>query len=136
MGRSILALIAGFVATFVFSVGIDAIVRATMPGAFGADGRTPSAAMMTISMAYTLVCAAAGGYITAWIAGRAELLHALALGTLGALSTLAIILLAPPAQRTLTLFASAMLVIPATAIGGWLRARVRAAAVARPGGPA
>jgi len=45
------------------------------------------------------------------------------LGTLGALATLAVIVVAPVGQRTAAQFLSAMLVIPATALGGWLRAR-------------
>lgn len=121
MGRSILAVIAGFVATVVLSVACDAIVRVAMPGAFGVDGRSPGPAMMAFGVLYTLAAAAAGGYLAAVIARRAELLHALLLGTLGALATLIVIALAPVAERTAGQFVAAMLVIPATALGGWLR---------------
>ena len=123
MGRSVLAVMAGFVATVVLSVGCDALVRAAAPGAFGADGRTASPAMMAFGVFYTLLAATAGGFVTARIANRGEVLHALVLGTLGAISTLIIILAAPAPERTAGMFVSAMLVIPATVLGGWLRAR-------------
>jgi len=123
MGRSIVAVIAGFLATIVLSVACDAIVRAAAPGAFGTDGRAPSPAMMGLGIAYTLLSATAGGFIAALIARRSAILHALVLGTLGAVATLLIIVAAPASQRTIAMFVSAMLVIPATVLGGWLRAR-------------
>ncbi len=125
MGRSAVAVMAGFAATVVLSAAIDALVRAAAPGAFGADGRSPGAAMMAFAVAYTLACAAVGGYLAALIARRAEVMHALALGTLGALATLVIIVLSPEAQRTPGQFVAAMLVIPATILGGWYRAGQR-----------
>jgi len=123
MGRSVLAVIAGFVATIVLSVACDALVRALAPAAFGPDGRTPSPAMMAFGVAYTLLAATAGGFLTGRIAGRREVMHALVLGTVGALATLLIILAAPAGERTAGMFLSAMLVIPAAVLGGWLRTR-------------
>ena len=125
MGRSILALIAGFVATIVVSVACDGLMRLVAPGAFGADGRTPGPAMTAFGVFYTLVSAAVGGYLAALIARRAEVMHALVLGTLGAVATLIIILAVPSTQRTTGQLVSAMLVIPVTTLGGWLRARSR-----------
>jgi hypothetical protein len=123
--RSVGAVIAGFVATVVLSVACDAIVRMLAPGAFGADGRTPGPAMMVAGIAYTLLSATAGGFVAGLIAGRREIMHALVLGTLGAVATLLIVVAAPAAQRTVGMFVSAMLVIPATVLGGWLRVRGR-----------
>jgi len=123
MGKSLAAVIAGFVATVALSVGCDALVRLAAPGAFGADGRPASPAMMAFGVFYTLLAAAAGGYLAGWIAGRRAILHALVLGTLGAIATLVIILAAPATERTAGMFISAMLVIPATVFGGWLRTR-------------
>lgn len=125
MGRSILGVIAGFVATIVLSVACDAIVRMLAPGAFGADGRSPGPVMMVVGVLYTLASATVGGFIAALIARRAELMHALVLGTLGAAVTLLIIVAAPATQRTVAMFVSAMLVIPATVLGGWMRRRSR-----------
>lgn len=122
MTRSLLAVLVGFAATVVLSVTIDLLVRAVSPGAFGADGRSPGGVMMAVAVAYTLACAAAGGYVAGLIARRHEVLHALLLGTLGAFATLAVIMTAPPDQRTAGPFVTAMLVIPATTLGGWLRA--------------
>lgn len=125
MGRSILAVVAGFVATVAISVAFDAVVRMIAPGAFGADGRTPGPAMMAFGVFYTLVSAGLGGYLAALIARRAEVMHALVLGTLGAVATLIIIVAVPATARTVGQMASTMLVIPATTLGGWLRARGR-----------
>jgi hypothetical protein len=72
------------------------------------------------------VCAAFGGYLAGWIARRNALSHALALGTIGALATLAIIVAAPKTQRSPALYLSAVLVIPATALGGVLRGERKA----------
>jgi len=123
MRRSVLAVVVGFLATVVLSVACDALVRGVAPDAFGADGRSPGPAMMAFSVLYTLLSAVAGGFVTTLIARRAQVMHALVLGTLGALATLAVIVVAPVGQRTAAQFLSAMLVIPATALGGWLRAR-------------
>ena len=125
MVRSIVAVIAGFAATFVLSVAFDLAARAAAPGAFGTDGRHPDAAMAIAGVVYTMVSATAGGYIAALIARRAEVMHALMLGTIGALTTLALIVAAPAAQRTAALVIPAFLVIPATTLGGWVRARAR-----------
>jgi len=127
MGRSVLGIIAGFVATVVLSVACDAIVRMLAPGAFGPDGHTPGPVMLAAGVAYTLLSATAGGFVAGLIARRREVMHALVLGTLGALATLLIIVAAPATQRTAGMFVSAMLVIPATVLGGWLRARGRVA---------
>ena len=125
MGRSILGVVAGIVATMVLAVGCDALVRALAPGAFGADGRSPGPLMVGLGVLYTLLSAAVGGYLAALIARRAEVMHALLLGTLGALATLIVIVASPAGQRTAAQFVSAMLVIPATMLGGWARARRR-----------
>jgi hypothetical protein len=127
MGRSILGLFSGFVATIVLALGCDALVRAAAPGAFGPDGRSPGPVMLGVGVLYTLLAATAGGYLAAFIARRAEVMHALFLGTLGALATLIVIVASPAGQRTAAQFVSAMLVIPATMLGGWMRARSREA---------
>ena len=122
MGRSVLAVIAGLVATVVLSTACDAVMMAAVPGAFE---HGPSPAMMAFGVCYTLLAATAGGFIAALIARRAELMHALVLGTLGAISTLVIIIAAPATQRTVAMLVSGMLVIPATVLGGWMRRRTR-----------
>ena len=122
MGRSILAVIVGFVATVVLSAGCDAILMAAVPGALE---HGPSRPMIAFGVFYTLLAATAGGFLAALIARRHEVMHALVLGTLGAVSTLLIIIAAPASQRSVAMFVSAMLVIPATVLGGWLRYRSR-----------
>jgi hypothetical protein len=118
MGRSMLAIVAGFIATIVLSVALLVRVsrrRRSAPTATLGTG-------MVLASRHTLVCAAFSGYLAAWIAAPRRLVHALALGT-GRARHLGIIVLRRP-PRTLALFLSAVLVIPATALGG-LRAAKR-----------
>lgn len=123
MGRSIVAVIAGFVATLALSMIAGVLLGLAAPGHFAPDGRTPSPGVMALGIVLTLASAVAGGFLAGVIARRHEVMHALVLGTLGAVATLLVIVAAPAAQRTIGMFVSAMLVIPATVLGGWLRVR-------------
>jgi hypothetical protein len=72
MIRSILAVIAGIVTLTVLSFGIEAIV--------GGENKV-------VMSAYTLLSIAAGGFVTAWIAARSPMLHAIIMGAIQALMT-------------------------------------------------
>ena len=72
--------------------------RRTSGSPISVPGSSP--AMMAFGVAYTLASAAAGGFVAALIARRHEVLHALVLGTMGALATLFILVAAPSSQRS------------------------------------
>jgi hypothetical protein len=78
-GRSLLAVVAGF-AVFASAVGLLTPVAARR---FGVENfQSFSMSLLFVTLAYTVVAAVAGGYVTAWIAGRRELPHGAALGLL------------------------------------------------------
>ena len=83
MARSILAVLIGFVLIAGLSLGADAILLNLMPAAFTPGGRLDDPAMLTLTLAYVFVFAVFGCYLTAVIAKRRPLLHAMVLATIG-----------------------------------------------------
>lgn len=89
--RSIGALFAGFVAVVILSIGTDMVLHAT--GVFPPPGRTMSDALFLLATAYRTVYGIAGSYLTARLAPRRPMLHALVGGGIGtAIATLGAIL--------------------------------------------
>jgi hypothetical protein len=77
--RAFLALIAGFLTMAVLVGVITGVLIRLVPGWVGATGH-PRPAYVAANLAYSLAAAIAGGYVTAWIAGRNRpLIHILAL---------------------------------------------------------
>lgn len=79
--RSIGAVLAGFVLIFVLSLGTDAILHAT--GVFPPWGQAMSDGMFVLASIYRAIYAVVACAITARLAPRSPLVHALALGALG-----------------------------------------------------
>ena len=75
------AVAAGFLATFVLSVGTDAALHAA--GVFPAIGQTMSDPLFVLAAAYRAAYTVAGGYLTARLAPRRPMGHTLALGAIG-----------------------------------------------------
>ena len=123
MLRSILAVVAGFVYIGALSVGADFLVRAAMPDAFAANGRTDSVPLLLGIQIYVGVFAISGCYLAARLAGRAPMRHAMILGALGlafnVAGTIAMWDTAPVWFHALAL----ALVLPYAWAGGWLRER-------------
>ncbi|MGA7416295.1 MAG: hypothetical protein WBW33_37845 [Bryobacteraceae bacterium] len=76
VGRSIAALLAGFVVVVVLSVGTDTALRA-------ADVLPPLGQLLLLMTAYRVVFGVLGSYISAVLAPYRPMLHALAGGALG-----------------------------------------------------
>lgn len=89
--RSILAVVAGLVTIFATHIGTDEIMHRT--GVFPPEGQPMQAdELYVIAFAYRSVFSVLGCYITARLAPRAPMVHALVLGAIGAvLSTIAVI---------------------------------------------
>ena len=121
MLRSILAIIAGSVAWMVTALGMDAVLMALAPQFFDGNGKVESLPLLLFMMAYSLSFSVLGGYVTAFVAKRKELQHALALGMLqfamGLAATVKFFDTAPLWYHVLFL----TLLIPAILIGGRLR---------------
>lgn len=123
MGRSIVAIAAGFFFIMILSFGMDAILRVAVPDAFDAAGRTESAGMLVFSLLYVGVFAIAGCYIAARLAPSHPMRHALILGGLGLILNIAgSIAMWNTAPSWYHIIAIA-LVMPYAWLGGWLRER-------------
>ena len=83
MGRSIVAVVVGFLLIGALSFGTDAAVRAALPNAYDAAGRTNSVPLLLAVIVYVGVYAVAGCYLTARLAPSRPMRHAMILGLLG-----------------------------------------------------
>ena len=123
MGRSIAAVVIGFVVIGLLAFGTDAAVRAAMPGAFSPTGAVSDPGLLLAMLAYVTLYAVAGCYLTARLAPRRPMAHALALGVLGLLfniaGSIAMWDTAPAWYHVVAL----VLVMPSAWLGGWLRER-------------
>ena len=79
--KSIGAVLAGFVAVFVLSLGTDVVLHAT--GVFPPWDQRMSDALFLLATAYRTIYCSAGSYIAARLAPKSPMGHALALGILG-----------------------------------------------------
>lgn len=80
-GRSVVAVIAGFLATAVLSLGTDVVVHALH--LFPPWGEPMSSALFVWATVYRLAFTVLGGFITARVAPRKPMTHVLVLGMIG-----------------------------------------------------
>jgi hypothetical protein len=114
--RSVLAVLAGVVALSIASFAIEAVVNALL---------APSLPLRLFTMAYTLACVAGGGYLAAWIARRAPVQHALAVGVLMAIMTIDVWISGmSPEQPVWLWIAGVALLIPAAWWGGAIHSKL------------
>jgi hypothetical protein len=78
---SVGAVVAGFVATFILSVGTDAVMHAA--GVLPPLGQAMSDTLFVLATAYRALFTVVGGYLTARLAPRRPMAHAMALGAIG-----------------------------------------------------
>jgi hypothetical protein len=81
LGRSIGALLAGFVVVVILSIGTDVVLHAA--GIFPPLGKPMSDALLLLATVYRSVYAVVGSYITARVAPDRPMQHALAGGVIG-----------------------------------------------------
>lgn len=123
MLRSILAVIAGSLTWMVTALGSDLLMMTFAPHLYQEGGRVESVPALLLMLTYTLGFSVLGSYVTAWIAGRREVLHAFALGLLQmAMGIVATINFWETAPAWVHLVFLALL-IPANLLGGYLRAQ-------------
>lgn len=80
-GRSVAALLAGFVVVLILSLGTDVVLHAT--GVFPKLGQAMSNPLFFLATAYRTVYAIVGSYITARVAPYKPMQHALVGGLIG-----------------------------------------------------
>jgi hypothetical protein len=89
--HAFLALLAGFAVMVLLVIAMTALLTHMVPSWTNAQGR-PQQAYVIVNLGYSFLSAAAGGYVTAWVAEANPLIHVLALGmvvlALAALSAL------------------------------------------------
>ncbi len=87
MGRSICALLAALVAGVILSIGTDIALHAA--GIFPALGQPMSNGLLLLATGYRAVYSIAASYVAARLAPDRPMAHALALGVVGLLASLA-----------------------------------------------
>jgi hypothetical protein len=89
--RAFIALLAGFATMAILVMVITALLTRLIPSWVGDEGK-PEPGYIFVNLAYSFLAAAAGGYVTAWVAAANPLYHAAMLGmvvlALAALSAL------------------------------------------------
>lgn len=83
MGRSIMAVVVGFLVIGALAFGMDAVMMKAVPDAFGPNDEILSVPVMLFMMLYVALFAITGCYITARLAPNRPMRHALILGALG-----------------------------------------------------
>jgi hypothetical protein len=76
--RAFLALVSGFATMALLIAVITVLLQKLTPGWAGETGK-PRPAYIFVNLGYSFLAAAAGGYVTAWIAQHNPLFHVLAL---------------------------------------------------------
>lgn len=121
MLRSVLAVAAGVIVWMVTALGTDRIVLNVFAEHVLEGGRVENTGMLLLTLGYATAFEVLAGYVTAWVAGRAEMQHALALAlvqlTFGVIATIVFLETAPLWYHV----GSLALVIPAVMLGGMLR---------------
>jgi hypothetical protein len=116
--RGILAVLAGIIVLTIVSFGIEAAVGPWI------TGHLPQVWARLIMLAYTMLSVAAGGYVTAWLALRSRLLHAVIMGALEAAMTAWVVVKLPGHGGPLWPgIAAIVLIIPAAWSGAMIYAR-------------
>jgi hypothetical protein len=128
MVRSVLAVIAGIVVltatSFAIEAAADPILMWMFPHALpNRAAISQNLASSIFLVAYTSVCVAAGGYVTAWIARRAPIWHAVAMGVVQEALTVWAMVSLPNEAPMRNWIATLVLTIPLAWCGGLLRAR-------------
>ena len=129
MGRSVFAIITGFIVIGVLAAGTTALLGSAMPGVFDANGRASSVAWELATHAYVFAYATFGCWLTARLAPDRPMRHALILGVLGLIFN---IVGTAMQWNTAPVWSHALgvgLVMPAAWLGGWLQARRHLVAV-------
>ena len=127
MGRSIVAVVAGFLLAVVLACGAG-FVLITLFHREPVNDSDREPTMLVILLFTTNASAAAGGYLAGWVAVRRPLAHAVALGIVGLLSSIPLAVAYWGNEPAWYHVGNLLLILPAAAVGGWMRARQAAVA--------
>ncbi len=121
--RSVAAVIAGSVTIGVTALGADTILRKVAPAVFASGGQDGSPWVLFLILIYSVVFSGLGGFVSALLSGRSPMKHAIALGILQTIGSIAAVYQAGDALPRW--YAAAVLIfpLPVISLGGFLRAR-------------
>ena len=122
MGRSILALLAGFIAEPLLVIAADLLYSRINSHAFTSDGLVFGTAAGVV-LIYVQIINAISGYITGRIAPRNPVGHALILGVIGFILCVIVSWKRWGLEPHWFLLGSIVLAIPSTVLGGYLARR-------------
>jgi hypothetical protein len=122
MIRSTVAVMAGIVVLVMTSFAIEAAANPIMKSSGLFPDDQPTVTVRLVTMAYTSVCIAAGGYVAAWIAGRYPVLHALIMGVVQVELTVLLIFSQPDLVPPWAWIVTVVMIVPAAWCGGVVRA--------------
>jgi hypothetical protein len=126
LGRSIVAVLAGFIAVVVLSIGTDVLLHAVGVYPPMDQPKMFTTPLLLIATVYRLAYAILGGYLTARLAPNRPVGHALALGVVGLVVSVAGAIVmwgVSPAWYPLALVVTA---VPSSWLGGVLSQRRKA----------
>jgi hypothetical protein len=124
MGRSILAVLAGFVAEPILVFAADFLYSRINPHAFTADGAVFGGAAAVV-LIYVQIINAISGWITGVIAPKKPVTHALILGVIGFILCIIVSARRWGLEAHWFLLGGIVLAIPSTVLGGYLAERQR-----------
>lgn len=134
MLRRTVSVVVGLVAVLLLVGVTDAMLAEIFPAQFrNADGTHafPGASLVAFIMVYSFVYAVVGGYLTAMIAPKSPLAHAVALGALLVIISVIFAIMNPYQHPWWYLLACTVLIALGCIVGGSLKTqRARAAAAA------
>ena len=126
MIRSLLAVLAGIATLTVTSFAIEAVANPLMMRMF--PHSLPNRAAISQSLpaslflfAYTALCVACGGYVTAWLVSRSPVRHALIMGVVQVGLTVWAMVSLPNEAPLRNWLAAILLTVPCAWCGGWFR---------------
>jgi Fe2+ transport system protein B len=127
MFRSLLAILAGLVAltiaSFAIEAAVDPLLMHLFPRSFpDAAALSRSLAANLVMFTYTFGSIVLGGYVTAWVATRAKVRHAVIMGVIEALLTVWLLSTRFHQALVLSLIKGVIVCIPSAWLGGVLRA--------------
>jgi hypothetical protein len=120
--RSILAVVAGFIAVVVLSTGTDLALESS--GLFPPPAQQLNRPeVLAIALLYRCVFTIIGGWIAARLAPSRPMRHALILGAIGTAAAIAGCLIMWKLGQQWYAIALVLTAIPCTWLGGWIRGR-------------
>ena len=128
MIRSVLGVLAGIVALTAASFAIEAVANPLLMRMFPAALPNEAALNLNVpvklfTFLYSSLCVAGGGYVTAWVAKRSPVVHAVIMGAIQTGLTVWAMREFPQQAPRWIWFLGIVLTVPMAWLGGMLRAK-------------